>query len=485
MQKNQAEAERRIEKAWRDRAEILDLGGFALGELPTSLSRLGNLKNLDLSRTGITDLSPLSHLRGLQSLLGTSFPYLPLLSGLLKDSSPLSHLHRLQILQLSRTGVKDLSLLSGLRDLQRLYLLDTGVTDVSPLSGLRRLQRLDLMGTGVTDLSPLSGLRGLQRLYLGRGVTDLSPLSGLRGLQRLDLMGTDETDLSPLSNLQDLHSLHLPSSVTDLSPLSNLRGLRRLYLGWGVPDLSPLSGLHGLRMLELWGTGVTDFSPLIGLRNLIIIGGDPEARAKFDRGRNPEKAPKVFISYAWGDDTSEGKVRSQTVEALHAALEKGGFQPARDRDQILPGEPISAFISRLTRADLIVVVISDKYLRSYYCMYEIYKLWQRCQGDHEELIQHVVPIILPEVRIKDFEERMLYIKYWSDRAKQLKALVLDPELNPSPESWHEVRSIQEFAYHLDGILVFLQDVLMPRNLEAHLDDGFQAVREALRRRIEK
>jgi len=36
---------------------------------------------------------------------------------------------------------------------------------------------------------------------------------------------------------------------------------------------------------------------------------------------------------------------------------------------------------------------------------------------------------------------------------------------------------------VDGILVFLQDVLMPRKLEAHLDDGFEAVREALRRRI--
>src|SRR5215218_1445491 len=44
-------------------------------------------------------------------------------------------------------------------------------------------------------------------------------------------------------------------------------------------------------------------------------------------------------------------------------------------------------------------------------------------------------------------------------------------------------SRREFAHHVDDILVFLQDVLMPRKLEAHLDDGFQAVREALRRRI--
>ena len=43
---------------------------------------------------------------------------------------------------------------------------------------------------------------------------------------------------------------------------------------------------------------------------------------------------------------------------------------------------------------------------------------------------------------------------------------------------------RSFSQDVDGILLFVQDVLMPRNLEAHLDDGFQAVREALRRRIE-
>ena len=65
----------------------------------------------------------------------------------------------------------------------------------------------------------------------------------------------------------------------------------------------------------------------------------------------------------------------------------------------------------------------------------------------------------------------------------LEALIRNPKLRPSAESWEEVRLVREFAHHVDGILVFLQDVLMPRKLEAHLDDGFQAVREALRRRM--
>jgi internalin A len=195
-----------------------------------------------------------------------------------------------------------------------------------------------------------------------------------------------------------------------------------------------------------------------------------------------EKPREVFISYAWGDDTPEGQIRAKAVDALTSALEKDGFLPVRDRDQIRSGERISAFIRRLTRADIVVAVISDKYLRSPYCMFEIYKLWQKHQGDADALLQNLVPIVLPEVKVGNLRERLPYLEYWADQADSLEALIRNPKLRPSAESWEEVRLVREFAHHVDDILVFLQDVLMPRKLEAHLDDGFEAVREALRRR---
>ncbi len=170
------------------------------------------------------------------------------------------------------------------------------------------------------------------------------------------------------------------------------------------------------------------------------------------------------------------------VDALQKALTQDGFRPLRDRDQIKDGDLISTFIRNLTRADLVVAVISDKYLRSTYCMHEIYKLRQRCQGEPEELAKRVVPIVLPEVKIGTFAARAPYLKYWSEQAETLEALIRDPKLKPSKESWEEVRLIRAFAEDVDGILVFLSDVLMPRRLEAHLDQGFPAVLAAVRRR---
>lgn len=41
------------------------------------------------------------------------------------------------------------------------------------------------------------------------------------------------------------------------------------------------------------------------------------------------------------------------------------------------------------------------------------------------------------------------------------------------------------AHHVEDILVFLKDLLMPNRLAVQLEDGFPAVRAALRRRAEE
>ncbi|MCC7137940.1 MAG: hypothetical protein IT460_05860 [Planctomycetes bacterium] len=151
-------------------------------------------------------------------------------------------------------GVTTLSPLSGLTGLQSLNMSHCGgVTTLSPLSGLTGLQSLRVSGCkGVTTLSPLSGLTGLHSLDLSgcEGVTTLSPLSGLTGLQSLDLSWCEGvTTLSPLSGLTGLRSLSAGGATTARS-FAPLRGLlptlEHLFLYRGrFDDLdSALCGAH-------------------------------------------------------------------------------------------------------------------------------------------------------------------------------------------------------------------------------------------------
>jgi Leucine-rich repeat (LRR) protein len=496
------------------------------------LNQAGELK-FDFRRepSEITDLQPLVGLQDLQSLY--------LWSKGVTDLQPLAGLQGLQSLYLSGTCVTGLPALAGLHGLQSLDLSNTRVRDVQPLAELQELQSLKLMGTGVTDLQPLARLLALQSLDLSNTrVTDLQPLAGLQELQNLHLRFTPVTDLKPLARFQELQSLDIAyTSVTDLRPLAGLQKLQSLMLaGTGVTDLQPLAGLQELRSLNLYGCQhavpekllrifanhprltelVADLA--IGVPQVVLSKefGDNclqrlrnhlaeleleaesenelkviQTRAELPRinlnfhpsAPSDKKRREVFISYAWGDDTPTGKIREETVDRLYSALATNGFQPVRDCNHMRSGDRISAFIRQLTRADLVVAVISDKYLRSSYCMSEIHGLWQKSQADADLMAERLVPVVLPEVQITRPGDRAPYVRYWREQKEELEELLreLGPDLDP--EIFRELRLIRSFSQEVDGILVFLQDVLMPNKLEAQLDDGFQAVRDALRRRM--
>jgi internalin A len=279
-------------------------------------------------------------------------------------------------------------------------------------------------------------------------------------------------------------------------PLGLLREIRKAIFRQRI-------GEEPEEILTLEGTTVARSALAAVIEGRVLdTGGKPVPAAAFaaffeDREHRPEtpgiditplpltaneKPPEVFISYAWGDETPKGKIRAKVVDSLYSALEKDGFVPIRDRIHMLPGDQISAFIRRLTQTDLVVAVISDKYLRSAYCMSEIHGLWQKSQQDADLMAKRLVPIILPEVKIERLRDRAPYVRYWKEQKEELEALFreLGPDLDP--DSFRELRLVRSFSQDVDGILRFLQDVLMPRNLEVHFEDGFQAVREALRRR---
>ena len=192
----------------------------------------------------------------------------------------------------------------------------------------------------------------------------------------------------------------------------------------------------------------------------------------------PLPKPEVFLSYAWGDDASpEGRQRAEAADRLCDELRRD-FVVHRDRDAIQPGESISDYIDKLTHGRYLVALVSDKYLRSPYCMFETYKLYQACQGEKKQLFERVVPVLLPEVKIAEFLDRVPYLKYWGAKAKAYEDLMRDPDVRPGESSVKEYRLVRDFANHVDEILVFIADVLMPRRT-----DDFSVVRETLLRKM--
>jgi internalin A len=343
-------AEAAIEEAKRTGADALDFSGEAfkaLEALPPGIGALDGMRDLDLDKTGVSDLAPLKGMTGLHTLRlqDTKVSDLTPLKGLtglytlwlggtqVSDLAPLQGLTELLNLGVERTQVSDLTPLKALTGLHSLWLDATQVDDLAPLQGLTGLQYLSLGNTQVSDLAPLQGLTGLQTLWLDRTqVSDLAPLQGLTGLQSLQLSNTQVSDLGPLKELTGLQNLRLNNTqVSDLGPLKEMTSLQHLSLSdTRVSDLDPLKGMTGLRTLWLDSTQVLDLRHLAELRNL---ADEPRYGGLTFQGIPATADPKI----AEIAEIEDPKVRAK---ALFALLDAGWVPPVAVEPVPLEPDPL-------------------------------------------------------------------------------------------------------------------------------------------------
>jgi internalin A len=306
------------------------------------INELSNLEWLDISYTqingaGIAKLKGLKHLKIL-NLTGIDLTYaerkkigevpinLPelkdtiapkqLIAPIFKVGSPtnagleqLGKLHQLQMLHLSRTGLKndDLAYLKTLKNLTWLTLTDNSlITDrgLENIKGLINLKWLDIGQTRITDaglvwlkemsqlkelnvfynkvsnygliyLKPLHQLKNLNLAYTKVTDAGLINLQDLLALNSLTLSGLEITDsgLEHLKSLKNLKSLDLDDTQITDSGLAHLKAFKKLESlgldGTQVTDdgLVNLKDLEQLESLGLYGTRITD-SGLLYLKDL-------------------------------------------------------------------------------------------------------------------------------------------------------------------------------------------------------------------------
>lgn len=117
---------------------------------------------------------------------------------------------------------------------------------------------------------------------------------------------------------------------------------------------------------------------------------------------------KVYISYAWGGLSGE------IADKIDQSLQSRGITIRRDIHEIKFLDSIRKFMEQIGSGDQIIIIISDKYLRSKYCMFELIKI-----AENKKFQDRVIPIILNDAKIFDPAERLEYVEYWAQKAKDL------------------------------------------------------------------
>lgn len=220
------------------------------------LAQCTNLRVLILDYQQITDLSPLT---------GLPLEYLSLTGNEVSDLSPLSDCRRLQTVDVGENPVRSADVLAGLPDLREVGLEATGVTSVAAFAG-SDIQFLNVRTTWVTDYTPLEDCPGLTRLITGsmpEGAAET--LTGLTGLEELRLYSTPSLDLNLFAAFQNLREVDFfGSTVSHPEALTELSSLRNVNLGeTGVRDLSFCAFMPALTDLDLRDNTLSDLTPLL------------------------------------------------------------------------------------------------------------------------------------------------------------------------------------------------------------------------------
>ena len=190
----------------------------------------------------------------------------------------------------------------------------------------------------------------------------------------------------------------------------------------------------------------------------------------------PKSTPEIFISYAWGDDSSEiSRKRGEVVERLCDTLAAESWKIIRDTNAMRPGDLISAFMKRIGLAGHVILVLSDKYLRSPYCMTELHTLYQNSRLEKQEFLDRIIPLVLDDARFGTPEERVEYAKHWEARYRKLKSDLV----YLSVEDFARYRAMQKWHLDIGEMLTYINDVLCPHGFDDIVKDNFARVRKML------
>lgn len=183
-------------------------------------------------------------------------------------------------------------------------------------------------------------------------------------------------------------------------------------------------------------------------------------------GQEPSAQPEWCVSYAWGDATPEGRQRQEIVDRLCASALSNGKRILRDKTDVGLGEEISRFMRRIGKADRVFVVLSDTYLKSPFCMFELAEIWRTARQEDAEFRRRIRVWTLPCARIWSPLDRAQYAIHWKQEHDRLEVLVREHGYDILGEKdLPRLRRMRDFSRNVGDILASIADTLLPRSFE--------------------
>lgn len=183
---------------------------------------------------------------------------------------------------------------------------------------------------------------------------------------------------------------------------------------------------------------------------------------------------EVCVSYARGGASSE------VVDEICKTLRANNISVIRDSDEVEYKDSLKSFMRRLGQGKCVIIVISDKYLKSKYCMFELTEFLDA--GNFKE---RIIPLCLDDAKIYDLEDMLPYTSFWEQKLNRANEAVGTVSFsNISPNTMEEVKLYSKIAEMMNNFLGEVGDMAIPP-INIHRESNFQDVIREVNKTLSK
>ena len=169
--------------------------------------------------------------------------------------------------------------------------------------------------------------------------------------------------------------------------------------------------------------------------------------------------PSVFISYNWED--------GEIADKIELAISDNSVVH-RDKHDVEEGDNLKRFMKSIRQQDFAILIVSDKYLESRNCMYEILQLLKDYEED-EKLFWNKVILFVTATDVYNGQGRAKKIKYWADACEQYEKILNDIPEPAKENSVKEAKILRYISMEIDKLLEHINDVKCDRDIDDFIE----------------
>ena len=153
-----------------------------------------------------------------------------------------------------------------------------------------------------------------------------------------------------------------------------------------------------------------------------------QQKTEMKRRTSPESLPSVFISYSWANNDYINTVES-------AISRKANIY--RDNKNIDSWSSINEFMKTIRKQDFALLFISDAYLKSIGCMFEVIQLMKE---DH--WVSKTIFVVLDDAKsIYDAANQLSYVEHWCNYHKKLSDAIIKLPPDSTAKQSEELKKV--------------------------------------------